>query len=104
MADSTEEKPKQTEDFGPTFRIPAKFATRVVITTGPAVRITFGEIFSKLDGSAGTEFHTAVVLPHQTAIELKNLLQGMLTEIEKDFLEFQAEQEAKAAQEAKKDG
>src|SRR5205807_2240007 len=101
MTNTTADTPK--EDFSPTFRIPAKFATRVAVTTGAVVRITFGEIFTHPDGKSITEYHTAVALPHQTAIELKNLLQGLLAEVEKEFQDFQAEQE-KAAQEAKKDG
>ncbi len=84
------------EDFSPTFQISAVYANRVIVTLGPVVRITFGETYASADGKTQNRYHTSVALPHQSAIELANILKGMLAEIERDFEQFKAEQAAKA--------
>jgi hypothetical protein len=100
MADTTTPPP---EDFTSAFQVSSIYANRVVVTMGPVVRITFGETYNTPDGKLQNRFHTSVALPHQSAIELANILKGMLAEIEKDFEQFKAEQASKAA-EAKTDG
>jgi hypothetical protein len=70
---------------------PAIYSNRVIVTNEAVVRITFVEQYKET-----AFFRTAVALPHQTAIELANVLKTMLAEIEADLERFKAEEEAKA--------
>jgi len=66
---------------------PAVYATRAIVTNEAVVRISFVE----QGGDGTTHFRTAVALPHQTAIELANVLKKLLKEIEADLERFKAE-------------
>ncbi len=72
---------------------PAVYANRVLIQTAPVVRITFVE---QGVGKVGSSFRVAVAMPHQTAIEMANLLKALLADIEADLEKIRAEAEEQA--------
>lgn len=101
MADTPSPPP---EDFTAAFQLSAVYANRVSVSLGPVVRLTFGETYPAPDGKIQTRFHTAIALPHQSAIELANILKSLLAEVEKDFERFKAEQDARPAAEVSQNG
>jgi hypothetical protein len=97
-----EPKPAPSNDAAISHAGPAIYANRVMIEIGPVVRLTFMEMPTPPDTQ--NQFRVAVALPHATAIELANLLKGMLADVEKQLEAFKAEAEKAAATADKKDG
>lgn len=79
---------------------PAIYSNRVIVNLEAVVRLSFLE-----QTKEGSQFRTAVALPHQTAIEMANMLKRVLAEVEADLERFRTEAEAaEAAEAAKKNG
>ena len=71
---------------------PAPWVNKFFVVLGPMVKIVFME-------QGGPEeplfFRSGVTMSHQDAIALKNLLTGMLADVEKQFQAFQQQGEKK---------
>ena len=65
----------------------APFANRLFVALGPVVRITFAEQWGS---ETEPTFRTAVAMGHQDAIQLKNILVGLLAGVEKQLAAAQA--------------
>jgi hypothetical protein len=68
------------EELREAFAGPAPIANKVIVSMGPAVRISFLEI----DPTGKTYYRTAAALHPFDAIELKNLLIKMLADVERE--------------------
>ncbi|KAB2875288.1 MAG: hypothetical protein F9K38_14815 [Pseudorhodoplanes sp.] len=86
------------EDLAIAFEGPAVYSNRVLVNVGPVVRLSFVETFGKEKTNV---YRAAVALPHETAIQLANILKARLAEIERDLEEFKAEAAAEAEAKAK---
>lgn len=93
MSEETRAVSAEEESVG--FSGPAISANRVLVHIGAAgVRISFVEQW----GDRNIEFRTAVMMPMQDAIALKNLLTGLLSDIERQV------EDAKSAAQAAQSG
>jgi hypothetical protein len=72
-------------DLRAAYSVPAPGANKFIINIGqPGVRIAFGETFA---GSDSPVFHAAVTLHPLDAISLYRILQHLLSDLEKHFVE-----------------
>jgi hypothetical protein len=94
---ATEIKPISDEEFAIINEGPAPYANRFFISVGPVVRLTFGEQDNK---GKNLKFRSAVALPHQQAIELKDILGQLLADIERQLNEAKAAAPSPPKQEA----